>query len=73
MKLLSSWKIRATISLVVALAYPFVDVWQKCRLPLSEACVWGKSYLPLTIGFSLVLIGGGLFLALSLLSALVRR
>lgn len=39
-------------------AYPYVDFALACRTPDSEACVWGKAYFPLTLGLSLVLLGG---------------
>jgi hypothetical protein len=44
--------------LLAGIAYPFVDLALSCRAPASEACVWGKAYLPLTIGASLVIVGG---------------
>ena len=43
---------------VVGVAYPFVDLALACRAPQSEACVWGKAYLPLSLGISIPLIGG---------------
>jgi hypothetical protein len=44
--------------LIVGIGYPFVDLTLACRTPDSEACVWGKAYLPLTLGLSVVLLGG---------------
>lgn len=44
--------------LLAGIAYPFVDLAFACRLPQSEACVWGKAYLPLTLGLSVVIVGG---------------
>lgn len=44
--------------LTVGIGYPFVDVALACRAPFSEACVWGKAYLPLTLGLSVVILGG---------------
>ena len=46
------------VGLTVGAGYPFVDVGLACRAPTSEACVWGKAYLPLTLGVSLVVLGG---------------
>ena len=46
------------IGLAVGLAYPYLDVAASCRIPDSEACVWGKAYFPLTLGLSLLLLGG---------------
>ena len=46
------------IGLLVGAAYPLIDLFLSCRAPTSEACVWGKSLLPLTLGVSIPLIGG---------------
>ncbi len=46
------------VGLMVGAGYPFVDVALACREPISEACVWGKAYFPLTLGVSVVLLGG---------------
>lgn len=54
----SSLLIALAAGLVVGAAYPAVDVALACRRPMSEACVWGKAYLPLTLTLSLVLLGG---------------
>lgn len=43
--------------LAVGIGYPYLDLALACRLPQSEACVWGKAYFPLTMGLSLVLSG----------------
>jgi hypothetical protein len=42
---------------IVGVGYPFVDVALACRVPISEACVWGKAYLPLTLSVSVVVLG----------------
>jgi hypothetical protein len=46
------------VGLIVGAGYPFIDLIVACRTPISEACVWGKAYFPLTLGLSLVLLGG---------------
>ena len=46
------------VGLLAALGYPFVDLAIACRAPTSEACVWGKAYLPLTLAISVVIVGG---------------
>ena len=46
------------VGLTVGAGYPFVDVGLACRAPTSEACVWGKAYLPLTLSVSVVVLGG---------------
>ena len=43
---------------VVGIGYPFVDIILKCRIPSSEACVWGKAYFSLTLTVSVVVLGG---------------
>lgn len=40
-----------------------MKLWLHCRQPLSEACVWGKAYLPIAlpleaVGFGVVIFGG---------------
>lgn len=44
--------------LITGIAYPFVDVALACRVPTSEACVWGKAYFLLTLSVSVVVLGG---------------
>ena len=46
------------IGAVAGAAYPIIDVALACRMPQSEACVWGKAYFPLSLGISMVVIGG---------------
>jgi membrane associated rhomboid family serine protease len=46
------------VGLIVGIAYPFIDVGIACRVPISEACVWGKAYFPLTLSVSVVVLGG---------------
>ena len=41
----------------IGAAYPLVQLAFDCRAPQSEACVWGKSLLPLTIAVSSVILG----------------
>jgi xanthosine utilization system XapX-like protein len=56
--------------LIAGTGYPIVDVLLACRAPISEACVWGKAYFPLTLGVSVVLVGG---LVTGVLYALLLR
>jgi len=51
-----SFLVAIAAGLVAGVGYPFVDLALACRAPVSEACVWGKAYLPLTLGLSLVLV-----------------
>jgi len=46
------------VGLLAGVGYPFVDVALACRVPTSEACVWGKGYFPLTLSLSVVIVGG---------------
>jgi hypothetical protein len=55
----SSFLIALAIGVLSGIAYPLVDLAIACRAPASEACVWGKAYLPLTLGVSFALLGGG--------------
>lgn len=48
----------ALVGAAVGTAYPLIDLALACRAPVSEACVWGKSYLALSLGISIPLIGG---------------
>ena len=49
--------IAVVLGAAVGAASPFIDVWLSCRVPDSEACVWGKAYLPLSLGISIPVIG----------------
>ena len=46
------------VGLLAGVGYPFVDLALACRVPISEACVWGKAYFPLTLSLSVVIVGG---------------
>lgn len=54
----SSLLMAVAVGLVAGIAYPVVDVALACRVPISEACVWGKAYFPLALGASVLLVGG---------------
>ena len=49
--------IAALCGLGAGAAYPLVDLAFACRVAASEACVWGKAYLPLTFALSIGLLG----------------
>ena len=59
---MASRRASAAIALVVGaftgVGYPLLDLAWACRSATSEACVWGKAYLPLTMVLSVVLLGG---------------
>ena len=48
----------AVSGIAVGILYPIVDLAIACRVPTAEGCVWGKAYLPLTFGLSIVVLGG---------------
>jgi hypothetical protein len=64
---------RAALAGAIALAIPVVELAIKCRRPESEACVWGKAYLSLSLGLWLVIGGPIVFGALTAIAALWRR
>jgi hypothetical protein len=47
---------------VAALAVPSGNLWLKCQVPTSEACVWSKAYLPLSLGLTTVILGVPVFI-----------
>jgi hypothetical protein len=49
--------VAVAVAVVAALVVPFGNLWLKCQQPTSEACVWSKTYLPLSIGFTSVILG----------------
>jgi len=66
----ASWRtgraLRAAVAVAVGLAAPYVELAVKCRDRASEACVWGRSYLPLTRAVYFVLFGLLTYAALAL-------
>jgi hypothetical protein len=54
----SSFLIAFSMGAAVGIGYPFVDLALACRVPDSEACVWGKAYFALTMFVSVVVLGG---------------
>lgn len=46
------------VGLSAGVGYPVVSVAVACGAPSSEACVWGKAYLPLNLTISVVVVGG---------------
>jgi hypothetical protein len=45
------------VSVVATLVVPFGNLWLKCQQPTSEACVWTRAYLPLSLGFTALILG----------------
>ena len=59
------------VGLIAGTAYPLIDLALPCRAPTSEACVWGKAYLPLNVRTEFSIVGGIVTLVTYLL--LVRK
>jgi hypothetical protein len=64
---------RLVAAAAVGVAAPNLEVALKCRQPSSEACVWSKSYLPLTRPLYFVLFGLLTYAVLSLILWMVAR
>ena len=58
---------------IVGAATPFVQVAFECRVPQSEACVWGKSLLPVSVAVSTVVVGSIVAIAIFALLEWRRR
>ena len=54
----TSFVIALSTGLAAGLGSPYIELALACRVPASEACVWGKAFFPLTRWVSLILIGG---------------
>jgi hypothetical protein len=46
------------IGLLAGIGYALVEIAVDCWAPSSEACFWGKHYFPLTLGLSILILGG---------------
>lgn len=66
--------LRAIIALAIGIVWPYLEIRWKCRtgFEASEACVWGKAFLPLGRWIEPLIIAPLLFLALTLASWLWR-
>lgn len=64
---------RAAVAVAAGLAAPHIELWVKCRAPASEACVWGRSFLPLTVPAYLVVVGGLTYAVLALVDRARRK
>lgn len=43
---------------LAGVGYALVEIAVDCWAPSSEACFWGKRYFPVTLGLSILIIGG---------------
>jgi hypothetical protein len=65
-----------TVGALLGLGLPLLDLWRDCRVPGSEACVWGRAYLPLTLGLGGVialLVAAALYVGLRARASRRRR
>lgn len=64
----------AALAIVIGLVEPSIEVAWKCRSghETSEACVWGRSYLPLSRALGLLVITPVTFAVLLLVRRLWR-
>ena len=53
--------VAAVAGVLATLAVPYGNLWLKCQAPASEACVWSKAYLPLSLGLTALTLGVPVF------------
>jgi hypothetical protein len=53
----SSGVLALVLGAIVGIVYPFIQLAVDCRAPQSEACVWGKALLPVSLAVSTVAVG----------------
>jgi heme/copper-type cytochrome/quinol oxidase subunit 2 len=46
--------VAVAVGALAGVGFPFVELWRDCRLPQSEACVWGRALLRLTLAVGVV-------------------
>ena len=59
------------VGALVAFGVPLGELWYRCLEPTSEACVWGKALLPVSLAVGAVLGLGAA--ALTFVAALAVR
>lgn len=67
--------LRIATAFAIGLAYPHLELAWKCRAPYesSEACVWGRAYLPLGLWIEPLIVTPVAFAVLSLISYMISR
>jgi hypothetical protein len=53
--------VSALTGTVAALAVSLGNLWLKCLQPASEACVWTRAYLPLSLAVTFAILGVPVF------------
>jgi hypothetical protein len=61
------WLIAVVVAALATLVVPFGNLWLKCQQPTSEACVWSKAYLGLSLGLTCFIVGIPVFVVTLLL------
>jgi hypothetical protein len=71
----SAWSWRLLVALLIGIAEPHVELAWKCRagFETSEACVWGRAFLPLGRWLAPLFVAPLAFLALTALAWAWRR
>ncbi len=46
---------------VAAVVVPVGNLWLKCQQPASEACVWSRTYLPVSLALTTLTMGVPVF------------
>ena len=66
---------RAIVAAVVGFGYPYLELAWKCRAGAerSEACVWGRAYMPASRWIEPLIVAPLVFGALTLIAHLWRR
>jgi hypothetical protein len=66
---------RLIVAAIIGIAYPHAELAWKCRASSlhSEACVWGRSYMPLSRWVEPLIIAPVVFVLLTVLAYLLSR
>ncbi len=62
----SRWH-RVGFALLGGAALSLFKLMLHCRRPISEACVWGKALLPITLPIEAIIFGAGIFIILTMM------
>jgi hypothetical protein len=67
------WQLLLICAVAIGIAEPYVEIAWKCRagMEASEACVWGRSFLPLGKWLAPVIVTPIAFVALLFLAACI--
>lgn len=65
--------LRLVLAIAVGLAAPEIELALKCGRPDSEACVWGRAYMPVTRVLYFIAFGVATYALLTLVRRFVER